>query len=307
MNINYLGNIYSPPKDQSWRDNSALTPTPFLLDEDTIRIYSSFRDPSGVGRIGYIDVSARDPKDILSISSAPVLDIGEPGCFDDNGIILGDIFKSNNEIWMYYVGFQIPKRCKFLAFTGLAISKDNGLSFTRYSKVPVLDRMTNCETINAVHSVIVENDTFRVWCGSGNKWIKINGIDYPSYKVTYLESNDGINFHQSIPKVHIPLRNEEYRLGRPRVYKSNSGYFMMFTYANVGEQYLVGSAFSNDGYQWTRSNDPPFSLSSNALNDCGLISYPTFIEAAGKKYIFFNGSNMGVNGIYCATIDNNAF
>ncbi len=120
------GLIYQSPEDNSWRDNSALTPTAFLLDTNIIRVYASFRDTQGVGRIGYIDVNANNPSDVLKISDKPVLDIGKDGMFDDNGVILGDLIRVDNKIYMYYVGFQLVKKSKFLAYSGLAISEDNG-------------------------------------------------------------------------------------------------------------------------------------------------------------------------------------
>ena len=55
------GLVYSPPFDGSWRDNSALTPTPILLNSETIRVFASFRDVSGTGRIGYVDLDAENP------------------------------------------------------------------------------------------------------------------------------------------------------------------------------------------------------------------------------------------------------
>ena len=71
------GLIYMPPKDNNWRDNSALTPTAFLLDENIIRVYSSFRDSKGIGRIGYVDLDANNPSNIIKISDQPVLDVGK--------------------------------------------------------------------------------------------------------------------------------------------------------------------------------------------------------------------------------------
>ena len=97
------GLIYTPPKDESWRDNSALTPTAFLLDENIIRVYASFRDTQGIGRVGYVDVDANN---IIRISDKPVLDIGKDGMFDDNGVILGDLIRVENKIYMYYVGLK---------------------------------------------------------------------------------------------------------------------------------------------------------------------------------------------------------
>src|SRR5256885_15731564 len=76
---------------EGWIANSALTPTPMRLNGNRIRVYSGFRDREGVSRIGYVDVVADSPAKVVGVSRRPVLDIGRNGCFDDNGVILGDV------------------------------------------------------------------------------------------------------------------------------------------------------------------------------------------------------------------------
>ncbi|MBR4127041.1 MAG: hypothetical protein IKR09_05665, partial [Alphaproteobacteria bacterium] len=151
------GLIYCPDKNSpEWMDNSVLTPQPFLLREDIIRVYGSFRDKDGVGRIGYVDVDAKNPSRILKISEKPVLDIGENGHFDDNGIILGDVLRVHDKIYMYYVAFQLVKKAKFFAFSGLAISDDNGETFVRQSSIPVLDRAEEGIFGRCIHCVMYD-------------------------------------------------------------------------------------------------------------------------------------------------------
>ena len=58
------GLIYCPDGTIDWMNNSVLTPTPYLLNEETIRIYAAFRDKTGIGRIGYIDTEA-DRKSVV--------------------------------------------------------------------------------------------------------------------------------------------------------------------------------------------------------------------------------------------------
>ena len=106
------GRIYAPDGTSSWAKHSALTPTPLLLDENTIRVYVGFRDERGVSRIGYVDVAASNPSKVIGVSPDPVLDVGIPGTFDDNGVILGDIVRFNNRLYMYYVGFQLVEKVK---------------------------------------------------------------------------------------------------------------------------------------------------------------------------------------------------
>ncbi len=87
------GLIYKPPFDGSWKDNSALQPTVLVLS-DRIRIFLCFRDTRGIGRIGYVDVDVNDPSKILKISENPILDIGQDGMFDDNGVAPTAIIKN---------------------------------------------------------------------------------------------------------------------------------------------------------------------------------------------------------------------
>ena len=92
------GLVYSPPFDGSWKDNSALQPTVLLL-QDKIRVFLCFRDSIGVGRIGYVDLQIDNPSQILAISENPVLDVGESGMFDDNGVVPTALIEKDSKIY----------------------------------------------------------------------------------------------------------------------------------------------------------------------------------------------------------------
>ncbi len=291
------GLVYTPPKDGSWRDNSALTPTAFLLDENTIRVYTSFRDTQGIGRIGFIDVDANNPLKIIKVSQKPVLDIGKDGMFDDNGVILGDLIRVCNKIYMYYVGFQLVKKSKFLAYSGLAISNDNGETFKRYKNTPIMDREDEALYIRAIHSAIYEDNKFKFWYATGSGWEDINGIDFPQYDINYIESEDGIHFKENgIKCIKNNKNNLEYRIGRPRAYKRNDLYIMNFTYGTTDGRYIAGQATSSDGINWNRDDSElGIELSKEGWDSIHL-SYPSIIVAKNKTYMFYNGNNMGQDG-----------
>lgn len=291
------GLIYSSPFNGSWKDNSALTPTPFLLNESVIRVYSSFRDTKGVGRIGYVDVDAGNPSKILQISNKPVLDIGEDGMFDDNGVILGDVIRVKEKVYMYYIGFQLVKKVKFLAYSGLAISKDNGETFSRYQETPILDRAAEGSYIRAIHSVIYENNKFKIWYSTGGGWENVNGINYPQYDINYIESKDGFVFqHKGVKCIENNKKNLEYRIGRPRVYKQGNLYVMNFTYGTIDGRYISGQATSKDGENWERDDTQIGIALSKSGWDSNHLSYPSVINSQGRAFMFYNGNNMGKDG-----------
>ncbi len=297
------GLIYEPPFDGSWKDNSALTPTPLLL-EDRIRVFCGFRDPEGISRIGYVDVDLDNPSKIITISKNPVLDVGANGMFDDNGLILGDLITFDNKIYMYYVGFQLVKKAKFLAYTGLAISHDLGMNFERVSDVPVLDRTKNATLFNAIHTIIYEDNKFKAWCGAGSSWCNISKTDYPSYNVQYYESLDGVSFSLVNSDGCINLVGDEYRIGRPRVYKESNIYKMIYTIGTLSGTYEMGYAESFDGISWSRKDNEIGICLSLTGWDSKSISYGALVQAFNRKFLFYNGNNMGRDGFGYAELMN---
>lgn len=304
MKWSKLGIVYTSPNDASWRDNSALTPTAVQIHDKEIRVYAGFRDQDGVSRIGYVDVDAENPTIIKRISTRPVLNTGDPGMFDDNGVILGDIIKVGNQWRMYYVGFQLVNSVKFLAYSGLSISSDNGETFQRYSSTPILDRRDEGQYIRAIHSVVPDSDGFHVWYAVGNGWETIANKKYPQYDINYMFSQDGINFPEKGTKVlTCNTSNLEYRIGRPRVIKRQSKFIMNFTYGTTDGRYQAGQAESKDGKVWERGDDElGISVSSSGW-DSKHLSYPSVIKTkSGLEFMFYNGNNMGQNGFGAAIL-----
>jgi predicted GH43/DUF377 family glycosyl hydrolase len=279
----------------SWMHHAALTPTPYRVDDDVIRVYAGFRDADGVSRIGYVDVLADDPTTILRVSAEPVLDVGRDGCFDDNGVILGDVIDGPGGTHMFYVGFQRVAKAKFLAFTGLAISNDGGNRFQRLQETPILDRARGRSTIAAVHSVIFEDGRWRFWYAVGDDWEYIGGRPFPRYHIRYVESDDLTAIPHEDQVCLLPL-GSEYRIGRPRVYRMNGKYVMYFTRGNRTGEYFPGVAYSDDGKHWERRDDS-LGLTLSATGwDSRVICYPSLIRQRSKLLMFYNGNDMGVDG-----------
>jgi predicted GH43/DUF377 family glycosyl hydrolase len=298
------GLIFNPVNLGGWRADTFITPTPYLLSDEIIRIYGGFRDKDGVSRIGYIDVKAENPAEVVKISETPVLDIGRNGMFDDNGVILGSILKNGDEIWMYYVGFQLVNKVKFLAFSGLAISKNHGDYFTRISETPILDRFKDEHYIRAIHTVIREKDKYRIWYAAGNRWEIINGIPYPQYKIMYTESSDGIHIPLEAGIDCIDVINDEYRIGRPTVFIENGIYKMYYTKDTLSKKYSAGYAESDDGFVWKRKEDEFVLPLSQEGWDSEMICYPVPLNTKYGYYLFYSGNNMGKTGVGYAKMSN---
>lgn len=295
------GLIYGPDEKSSWAKNSALTPTPILIDEK-IRVYAGFRDNKGVSRIGFVDLDANNPSKVLKVSENPVLDIGIPGTFDDNGVILGDVIFHDKKLFMYYVGFQLVDKVKFLAYTGLAISSDGGNTFKRFSRAPVLDRSDRELYFRAIHSIMVEDGVWKAWCGTGSEFEFIDGKYVPKYNTRYLESVDGINFPNE-GQICIDFQENEYRIGRPRVIKDHGVYKMFYTVGTFSSDYLPGYAESKDGLKWKRKDKKIGIDLSEKGWDSKHLCYPSFLKYKDDFYMFYNGNNFGFDGFGYAVLE----
>ncbi|AMV72663.1 hypothetical protein JCM30471_11790 [Desulfuromonas carbonis] len=296
-----IGQVYAPSGSEGWARNTALTPTPVLL-EDRIRVFVGIRDQVGVSRIGFVDVDPIDPLRVLEVATTPALDVGSPGTFDDNGVILGDILPRGESLHLYYVGFQLVAQVKFLAFTGHAISSDCGRSFQRSSDAPVLDRCHRQRYIRAIHSIMEEDGRFRVWFAAGDGWELIDGRPYPRYHIRYIESPDGTTFRgEGVPCIDVTGR--EYRIGRPRVFKAGGCYHMHYTRGTLDGDYIAGYARSDDGLTWTRMDDQlGIGLSEGGWDSLHL-AYPAILTWRDRTYMFYNGNNMGQTGFGVALLE----
>jgi hypothetical protein len=286
----------------AWADNSALTPLPIIHSDGHIRVFAGFRDRSGVSRIGYVDFSETVPGKILRVAKRPVLDIGRNGCFDDNGVILGDVVRFEGQLLLFYVGFQLVAKAKFIALSGLAVSSDEGENFRRVSESPFIGRAGGQNMVAAVHTARFEDGRWRFWLGAGDDWEIIDGKAFPRYGIRYLEAGGLSPIAASSISLIEPVW-PEYRIGRPRVYKQNDGYVMYFTRGTVSGDYMAGRAFSQDGVVWSRE-DAAFEVPLSATGwDSRHLCYPSVIKVGTRNFMFYNGNDMGVDGIGCAITD----
>ena len=298
-----LGHVYGPDGSIPWARHSALTPTPFRLEDGTLRVYAGFRDDLGRSRIGYVDVDPDNPTSVLRASPHPVLDIGGAGTFDENGVILGDVVRDGDVVRMYYVGFQKPPQDKFWAFTGLAESRDGGETFRRVSDLPVLGRAEEGKTVRALHTIRREGSVWKAWYSIGSGWETIDGVPYPQYRIAYTESEDGVHFPE-MGRGGVDLEGDEYRIGRPRVLAGPAGYRMLYTVGRLRKSYLPGYATSSDGVHWMRRDDEVgIGPSGGDAWDSEHLSYLAPIEVGGRTLAFHNGNNMGYNGFGVAAIE----
>lgn len=297
------GLIYAPDGALEWARQYAFPPTPVRTPDGGLRLYLAFCDENTVGRVGYVDVDPHDPGTVLKVSQRPVLDIGTPGAFDENGILPTSVIGVGDELWMYYVGYQLGQKVRYYQFQGLAISRDAGETFTRWQRTPVIDR-SDAELLNRTSAFVMqEEERFRMWYVGGSEWTTgKEGKSLPVYNLRHLTSPDGKHWGAE-GTVCIDFANEdEHAFGKPWVRRRGGDYEMWYSVRTRSRGYRLGYARSKDGVHWTRLDDEVGIDVSGSGWDSEMIAYASVIDVDDETYMFYNGNNCGQTGFGYAVL-----
>jgi predicted GH43/DUF377 family glycosyl hydrolase len=288
-----IGLFIKPKKNLYWSLSHAMIPTPQDLGEGIFRIYFSGRNATNQSHIGWADVDLNDPFKVIRYSETPVLSPGDLGCFDDNGVTPSCIVDlGNNQLGMYYIGWNPGSTVRMHLFGGLAI-RNNGEDFLRWSRAPIIERSITDPFLNTAPWVVKVDYEYRMYYVSGTEW---KHKDLPRYNIKLAKSKDGKTW---IRDGHVCIDfkdNNENALARPYVIYENNIWKMWFSYK--GESYKVGYAESLDGINWTRNDN--FSSISVGLKgdfDSEMIAYAAVVKFKKRHFMFYNGDNYGYEGI----------
>lgn len=295
------GQIYSP---EIMRANGMIlhsqNPVPVVL-EDRIRIFFACRPQHDISVPTYIDVAKYDMKKILYCNKQPILELGKRGTFDEFGIIPTEIVWHDDELWMYYTGWQRGINITYTLSIGLAVSRDQGQTFYKKYEGPVLDRTKDEPYMTMAPCIFYEDLLWHAYYASGIGFLQEKDKYEPQYIIKYATSEDGINWHQKNIAV-IEKQMDDESNTRPTVVKMNGEYHMWFCYRGGhdyrgGERsYRIGYAKSSDLKKWFRDDSAAGIDVSSSGWDSEIITYPYVREIEDKYYMFYNGNGFGKTG-----------
>ena len=308
MNWTKKGLIYKTSKEYYWNKSHAQVPIVDILNSDVWRIYYSTRDKNNKSCTSYIEVEANNPQNISYINNAPIIEKGSIGSFDDCGTMPASILKINNSIYLYYIGWSLGENVPYRNSIGLAISTDNGVSFKKYSKNPIIG-VGEFDLSFTGTIYVFKEEVYHGYYLSCNEWIYADNKQEPIYDIKYAKSKDGIYWERS-GDIAIPLKKNEGGIVSASVIKYKNRYLMWYSYRkkidyrnNKNNSYKIGFAKSKDLINWDRlDKDSGISLSEKGW-DSEMIAYPNVIESNGKLYMFYNGNGFGKSGFGYAEMD----
>jgi predicted GH43/DUF377 family glycosyl hydrolase len=292
-----LGLVYCPDGSMPWAQAYAMSPTPLMLPDGRLRLFVACADASTVSRITYLDIDTKDPTKVLYTPDEPVLDVGEPGTFDDNGVNACSVIQlSSGRVRLYYVGYQLQRKIPYTLFTGVAEANESSEPFKRLQRTPVLDRSPQEAFFRTAPCVIRDADRWVMWYIGGGDWIDVGGKMQPIYSVRRVSSPDGIDWSEPSVECLKPQLPEEIGIGRPFVRRLGDGFEMYFSIRmRIG--YRAGYATSRDGLTWMRCGTPEGLVTSPQGWDSEMICYGAVIDTPGGQLMYYNGNGYGRTGV----------
>ena len=282
------------PKFKDLGKSHCMMPTIKKIKKDTIRVYYSSRDTENISRIFYSDYNLEKEK-LLKSSSEPVLDIGELGAFDDNGVTPSCLISKGNYDYLFYVGWNKKSRVRMNLFGGLAYKKKGEKKFKRYFKSPILERNSHDYLFNTAPFVIKHKNKYLMYYSSTLKWINEN---LPVYNIKICESKNLINWKRE-GKVCINLKKKETALGRSNLIFYKKKFMMWYSYK--GKNYKIGYAESKDGKKWVRKDNEILFVNRNKFN-FEMMEFSFVFKHNKELYMLFNANNYGEKGIYLSKL-----
>lgn len=284
--------IFKPSGEHGWMNTHAQVPV-VLVMEDRYRVYLSTRKIPTESRIAIVDLEIDDPTRIIKVHADQAVLRGNPGTFDEFGVMPAAVVRNGKNVNLYTTGWQRGQTVPYLNAVGLAISEDDGLTFRKPYEGPVVSP-TKDEPFSAMSPFILkENGVWRMWYSSGVGWHRGPEKYEPIYLIKYAYSGDGLNWNQ--PNITcIAGTYPEEAITRPSVVRDESGYHMWFCsrgsedFRGGTNSFRIGYAFSNDGLSWVRDDSRGLAPSGSGW-DSTMTAYPYVVETP----------NMGLAMFYC--------
>jgi len=309
------GQIFNPLNEQSgWIAEYAQSPSAVVFDT-FVRVYFCSRgpaDPDGlfISRLGYLDVDRDAPTRVLTVSSAPVLDLGGLGCFDEFGTNPASVIRVNDQMRVYYAGWTRCVSVPFNAAIGMAVSTDNGMTFQRLGPGPVLAFTPDEPFVIGSPKVRYFDGKWVLCYSAGRKWISNDGGPQPVYKIRMAWSDDGITWTRIGRDIVESVLEENECQASADISLIGSTYHMFFCYRynigfkSPGRGYRIGYASSTDLLHWDRNDSIAGLVKASEGWDAESISYPNVFEVGNRWFMLYQGNEIGRYGFGLAEMEN---
>lgn len=272
---------------------------------DRIRIYYSTRNQEGKSLPMFIDVDLENPLHQLASAKPLDIELGKPGSFDWSGIMPTKFIQNGDIKMLYYIGWSRRIDVPYHNNLGLAISKDDGQTWQKFSRGPVFSTSQDEPGYIGTAEIMFDEDRWKMWYLSCQNWIEHEGVMEPIYDIKYAESPDGLRWKPS-GDTHIPLLGDEGGISAASIFKNGDMYEMLFSVRDrtkyredKNSSYRIKKTVSRDLKNWSRSDSVEVDISENDWENF-MVCYPCVTVTPSNTFLFYNGNGFGKTGICVA-------
>ncbi|WP_394673811.1 hypothetical protein [uncultured Chryseobacterium sp.] len=302
MHWKKIKNIFSPNGTSSWMKSHAAVPFVLDITDDIVRIGFSSRNVEGKSILAALDFDMNS-MEVKEIVETPLLQNGDNGLFNHDGVMPCQAFTISNEKYLYYIGWNLGVSVPFRNAIGMA-KEENGV-FKHLHQGPILDRNIHDPCFVASCCVIEDEGNYLMYYLSCIRWEIINDVPVHFYHIKIATSVDGFTWLPT-GKIAIDfIYDNEYAISVPRVIKEDNMYKMWYSYRGgpSSETYRIGYAESENGFDWIRKDQLSGIDVSNKGWDSDMICYPFLFDHEGERYMLYNGNGYGKTGFGIAILE----
>lgn len=292
-----LGLVCIPDGTLLWQRSHAALPTKLHLGGAEYRIYFTSRDAANRTYVGFFDVDLDNPSRLKDRTANPILSPGRWGMFDDHGVQACSVARADSgDLFLYYLGWN-PSLTRPIFYTsiGLAISKDGGETFERYSEAPIMQRSRFDPWMVSGGTVIRTQSSWLMFYLSGFRFEFIDDTAVSYYDVKIARSNDGIDWIRQ-GEVALGLSEGETNISRMTIVENSGHYRAWFPVKSRRHGYRCGYAESTNGEEWIRMEGRGLGVSESGW-DSKSIDKMEVIAHRGAYFMYYNGNDFGRDGI----------
>ena len=315
MNWKKIGKIIDPTTFQLHNGCTEFAQSPqTLVFDDYVRIYFSTRQKTENGKyishIAFVDVDKNF--EIINQNNEPIIELGALGTFDEHGIFPINLLRNGNQVYAYTCGWSRRTSVSVETGIGLAISHNNGVTFTKVGNGPIVSASLYEPVLVGDAFVQQYNNQYHMWYIYGTKWMPATTTEPEArvYKIAYATSINGINWtKQEGVQIISDVLNPNECQALPTVTKVHNTYHMYFCFReatdfrnNATRGYKLGYAYSTDLVNWTR-NDALKGIETTPNSwDSEMMCYPHIFQAFNQVYLLYNGNHFGKYGFGIAQL-----
>jgi hypothetical protein len=313
-----LGKVFTPQgvEGRPWLKEFAQAPAALVFD-DFVRVYFSCRPPADangqyVSYSAFVDLDRRDLRRIVRVAERPILSLGGLGEFDEFGTYPVSVVRHEGEVRAYYAGWTRCESAPFNTAIGYAVSRDDGITFEKVGKGPVLGYSPNEPFVLSGPKIRRFRETWYLFYIAGRKWKLVDGRAEPVYRIRMASSSDGVRWTKCDRDLVDWRLEEDEAQASPDVFERDGRYHMLFCYRRSAHfrgrenGYRIGYAWSDDLLHWTRDDaQAGIDVSSDGW-DAEMISYPHVLDLDGATYLFYLGDQVGRYGFGLAVAEDRA-